>query len=156
MWQVGSGASRGLTEWILDHGGDRVGMQAAGDVLAMKEAKDMVVVYDSLQLAHKCILNSFYGYVMRKVPHPFSILPHTHLITLVKPLQFRLHMVHKFCSRLAEQSYWCGTVTGGTVVLNGDGRGCHQDRRRHHSSVFLTRPYHPCCHLIKRLCYDDR
>lgn len=28
--------------------------------------QDMVVVYDSLQLAHKCILNSFYGYVMRK------------------------------------------------------------------------------------------
>jgi DNA polymerase epsilon subunit 1 len=26
----------------------------------------MVVLYDSLQLAHKCILNSFYGYVMRK------------------------------------------------------------------------------------------
>lgn len=25
----------------------------------------MVVVYDSLQLAHKCILNSLYGYVMR-------------------------------------------------------------------------------------------
>ena len=25
----------------------------------------MVVMYESLQLAHKCILNSFYGYVMR-------------------------------------------------------------------------------------------
>ncbi|KAI0057193.1 DUF1744-domain-containing protein [Artomyces pyxidatus] len=30
------------------------------------EAKKLIVVYDSLQLAHKCILNSFYGYVMRK------------------------------------------------------------------------------------------
>ncbi|BGP19454.1 hypothetical protein JCM10213_006274 [Rhodosporidiobolus nylandii] len=30
------------------------------------EAKAMIVLYDSLQLAHKCILNSFYGYVMRK------------------------------------------------------------------------------------------
>jgi DNA polymerase epsilon catalytic subunit A len=30
------------------------------------EAKAMVLLYDSLQLAHKCILNSFYGYVMRK------------------------------------------------------------------------------------------
>ena len=29
-------------------------------------AKSMVLLYDSLQLAHKCILNSFYGYVMRK------------------------------------------------------------------------------------------
>ena len=26
----------------------------------------MTLVYDSLQVAHKCILNSFYGYVMRK------------------------------------------------------------------------------------------
>ena len=29
-------------------------------------AKSLVLLYDSLQLAHKCILNSFYGYVMRK------------------------------------------------------------------------------------------
>ena len=36
----------------------------------------MLVLYDSLQLAHKCILNSFYGYVMRKVPSPLST-PHT-------------------------------------------------------------------------------
>ena len=28
-------------------------------------AKNMILLYDSLQLAHKCILNSFYGYVMR-------------------------------------------------------------------------------------------
>ncbi|TFY77880.1 hypothetical protein EWM64_g6131 [Hericium alpestre] len=32
----------------------------------VEEAKKLIVVYDSLQLAHKCILNSFYGYVMRK------------------------------------------------------------------------------------------
>ena len=31
-----------------------------------KEAEDTTLVYDSLQVAHKCILNSFYGYVMRK------------------------------------------------------------------------------------------
>lgn len=30
------------------------------------EAQKLVTLYDSLQLAHKCILNSFYGYVMRK------------------------------------------------------------------------------------------
>jgi len=47
--------------------------QAAGDALAAKDAADMVVVYDSLQLAHKCILNSFYGYVMRKVRAPVSV-----------------------------------------------------------------------------------
>ncbi|KAG5645676.1 hypothetical protein DXG03_005514 [Asterophora parasitica] len=37
-----------------------------GSVTEIDEAKKMIVIYDSLQLAHKCILNSFYGYVMRK------------------------------------------------------------------------------------------
>ncbi|KAG8951372.1 DNA polymerase epsilon catalytic subunit [Tulasnella sp. 424] len=37
-----------------------------GSVPEIDEAKKMIVLYDSLQLAHKCILNSFYGYVMRK------------------------------------------------------------------------------------------
>jgi len=40
--------------------------EASGDVPGMAQAKDMILLYDSLQLAHKCILNSFYGYVMRK------------------------------------------------------------------------------------------
>jgi DNA polymerase epsilon subunit 1 len=39
---------------------------SAPDAAAKKEADDRVVVYDSLQVAHKCILNSFYGYVMRR------------------------------------------------------------------------------------------
>ncbi|KAG6837398.1 hypothetical protein H0H93_010016 [Arthromyces matolae] len=38
----------------------------AGSITEVDEAKKMIVIYDSLQLAHKCILNSFYGYVMRK------------------------------------------------------------------------------------------
>lgn len=37
-----------------------------GDAAEIKAAKNLEVLYDSLQLAHKCILNSFYGYVMRK------------------------------------------------------------------------------------------
>ncbi|GAA5880821.1 hypothetical protein JCM16303_005131 [Sporobolomyces ruberrimus] len=37
-----------------------------GSISEIVEAKSMIVLYDSLQLAHKCILNSFYGYVMRK------------------------------------------------------------------------------------------
>ncbi|KAG8905443.1 DNA polymerase epsilon catalytic subunit [Tulasnella sp. 403] len=37
-----------------------------GSIVEIEEAKKMIVLYDSLQLAHKCILNSFYGYVMRK------------------------------------------------------------------------------------------
>ncbi|KAI9486077.1 MAG: hypothetical protein EXX96DRAFT_495723 [Benjaminiella poitrasii] len=37
-----------------------------GSATKVAEAKNMIVLYDSLQLAHKVILNSFYGYVMRK------------------------------------------------------------------------------------------
>ncbi|CAN0378843.1 unnamed protein product [Scytosiphon promiscuus] len=37
-----------------------------GDAVGAKQAGDRAQVFDSLQLAHKCILNSFYGYVMRK------------------------------------------------------------------------------------------
>jgi DNA polymerase epsilon subunit 1 len=37
-----------------------------GDAEKISDAKKMIVLFDSLQLAHKCILNSFYGYVMRK------------------------------------------------------------------------------------------
>ena len=40
--------------------------EKANDGGALVEAKAMCVLYDSLQLAHKCILNSFYGYVMRR------------------------------------------------------------------------------------------
>ncbi|XP_023014693.2 DNA polymerase epsilon catalytic subunit 1 [Leptinotarsa decemlineata] len=37
-----------------------------GDASEIKSAKNREVLYDSLQMAHKCILNSFYGYVMRR------------------------------------------------------------------------------------------
>ncbi|KAF5297091.1 hypothetical protein FQA39_LY02671 [Lamprigera yunnana] len=37
-----------------------------GNATEIKSAKNREILYDSLQLAHKCILNSFYGYVMRK------------------------------------------------------------------------------------------
>ena len=48
-------------------------LQAAGNALEVQAAADMVVVYDSLQLAHKCILNSFYGYVMRRGARWYSM-----------------------------------------------------------------------------------
>ncbi|GLJ44675.1 hypothetical protein SUGI_0939260 [Cryptomeria japonica] len=47
--------------------------KASGNPVKIQEAQDMVVVYDSLQLAHKCILNSFYGYVMRKGARWYSM-----------------------------------------------------------------------------------
>ena len=42
-------------------------------MIQVQLAADMVVLYDSLQLAHKCILNSFYGYVMRKGARWYSM-----------------------------------------------------------------------------------
>nr|KAJ0201048.1 hypothetical protein LSAT_V11C600314360 [Lactuca sativa] len=47
--------------------------KANGNPIKIQEAQDMVVLYDSLQLAHKCILNSFYGYVMRKGARWYSM-----------------------------------------------------------------------------------
>ncbi|KAL9936385.1 hypothetical protein V8E36_004453, partial [Tilletia maclaganii] len=44
-----------------------------GSLSDVMEAKKMIVLYDSLQLAHKCILNSFYGYVMRKGARWYSM-----------------------------------------------------------------------------------
>ncbi|CAB3408448.1 unnamed protein product [Caenorhabditis bovis] len=46
---------------------------AANDLATMTTAKLEMVLYESLQLAHKCILNSFYGYVMRKGSRWFSM-----------------------------------------------------------------------------------
>jgi DNA polymerase epsilon subunit 1 len=44
-----------------------------GDLAAATEAAAAYIVSDSLQLAHKCILNSFYGYVMRKAARWYSM-----------------------------------------------------------------------------------
>ena len=49
------------------------GIQATGNMIEIQTAADMVVLYDSLQLAHKCILNSFYGYVMRRGARWYSM-----------------------------------------------------------------------------------
>ena len=47
--------------------------EEAKDPFELQEAKDRVLLYDSLQLAHKCILNSFYGYVMRRGARWYSM-----------------------------------------------------------------------------------
>jgi DNA polymerase epsilon subunit 1 len=39
----------------------------------VESAKKMIVLFDSMQLAHKVILNSFYGYVMRKGSRWYSL-----------------------------------------------------------------------------------
>ncbi|RMY26027.1 hypothetical protein D0867_00337 [Hortaea werneckii] len=47
--------------------------KAGAAALEVEEAKKMIVLFDSLQLAHKVILNSFYGYVMRKGSRWYSL-----------------------------------------------------------------------------------
>jgi DNA polymerase epsilon subunit 1 len=46
---------------------------SSADANLIDECSKMVVLYDSLQTAHKCILNSFYGYVMRKGARWYSM-----------------------------------------------------------------------------------
>ncbi|KAH9601635.1 DNA polymerase epsilon [Trypanosoma melophagium] len=48
-------------------------LDAAKDVDEVKLCKSRCVQMESLQLAHKCILNSFYGYVMRKGSRWYSM-----------------------------------------------------------------------------------
>ncbi|KAF2018505.1 DUF1744-domain-containing protein [Aaosphaeria arxii CBS 175.79] len=49
-------------------------LKSAGAPAAeIDEAKKMIVLFDSMQLAHKVILNSFYGYVMRKGSRWYSL-----------------------------------------------------------------------------------
>ena len=54
-------------------GKKRAEAEKADDIGSLLEAKSMCTLYDSLQLAHKCILNSFYGYVMRKGARWYSM-----------------------------------------------------------------------------------
>ncbi|CAH8671442.1 unnamed protein product [Schistosoma rodhaini] len=66
---------KGLTKTWKRHYDDACAALSAGtgDSNAVKEANAMLVLYDSLQLAHKCILNSFYGYVMRRGARWYSM-----------------------------------------------------------------------------------
>ncbi|KAI9889150.1 MAG: DNA polymerase epsilon catalytic subunit [Vezdaea aestivalis] len=61
------------------------------------EASKMVILFDSLQLAHKVILNSFYGYVMRKGSRWYSMemagvtcLTGAHIIQMARQLVERI------------------------------------------------------------------
>ncbi|CCC12927.1 hypothetical protein SMACR_06069 [Sordaria macrospora] len=46
---------------------------AGASASEVDNAKKMIILFDSLQLAHKVILNSFYGYVMRKGSRWYSM-----------------------------------------------------------------------------------
>ncbi|KAK5281551.1 DNA polymerase epsilon catalytic subunit, partial [Cryomyces antarcticus] len=67
---------------------------SAGEI---DEAKKMIILFDSLQLAHKVILNSFYGYVMRKGSRWYSMemagvtcLTGAHIIQMARQLVERI------------------------------------------------------------------
>ncbi|KAF8541905.1 DNA polymerase family B [Trichophaea hybrida] len=73
-------------------------LKSAGAVAPeIEQAKKMVILFDSLQLAHKVILNSFYGYVMRKGSRWYSMemagvtcLTGAHIIQMAKELVERV------------------------------------------------------------------
>ena len=47
--------------------------ESQGDTVQAQDAKVRSIMYESLQLAYKIILNSFYGYVMRKGARWYSM-----------------------------------------------------------------------------------
>lgn len=64
-----------------------------GDGVKQAEAERMITLYDSLQLAHKCILNSFYGYVMRRGARWYSmemagVVTHTGALIIRRAREF--------------------------------------------------------------------
>ena len=73
-------------------------LKSSGAALSeLEEAKKMIVLFDSLQLAHKVILNSFYGYVMRKGSRWYSMemagvtcLTGAHIIQMARELVERI------------------------------------------------------------------
>ncbi|KAG9236052.1 hypothetical protein BJ875DRAFT_527302 [Amylocarpus encephaloides] len=73
-------------------------LKAAGATATeVDNAKKMIVLFDSLQLAHKVILNSFYGYVMRKGSRWYSMemagvtcLTGAHIIQMARQLVERI------------------------------------------------------------------
>lgn len=80
------------------------------DKAAIDDAKKMVVLYDSLQLAHKVILNSFYGYVMRKGSRWYSMemagitcLTGSTIIQMARTLVQRLGR----CLEIDTDGIWC-------------------------------------------------
>jgi DNA polymerase epsilon subunit 1 len=71
--------------------------KAGASAMEVEDAKKMITLFDSLQLAHKVILNSFYGYVMRKGSRWYSLemagvtcLTGAHIIQMARELVERI------------------------------------------------------------------
>ncbi|KND89329.1 DNA polymerase epsilon catalytic subunit A [Tolypocladium ophioglossoides CBS 100239] len=73
-------------------------------------AKKMIILYDSLQLAHKVILNSFYGYVMRKGSRWYSMeMAGVTCLTGAKIIQMARQLVERLGRplELDTDGIWC-------------------------------------------------
>lgn len=78
--------------------------------LQVDESRKMVVLYDSLQLAHKVILNSFYGYVMRKASRWYSMeMAGVTCLTGAKIIQMARQLVERIGRplELDTDGIWC-------------------------------------------------
>lgn len=76
----------------------------------IEEAKKMIVLFDSLQLAHKVILNSFYGYVMRKGSRWYSMeMAGVTCLTGAKIIQLARQLVDRIGRplELDTDGIWC-------------------------------------------------
>jgi len=73
-------------------------------------AKKMIILFDSLQLAHKVILNSFYGYVMRKGSRWYSMeMAGVTCLTGAKIIQMARELVERLGRplELDTDGIWC-------------------------------------------------
>lgn len=109
----------------------------AGDAIATAHAADMVVLYDSLQLAHKCILNSFYGAHAATWEGGMGVHPGT-----ANPMQCvyachvgRQNSLGDLNGAIDEVTLYCRLrdAQGRPMVQHGDGWCGHQHGSRHHS-----------------------
>ncbi|KAF2000328.1 DUF1744-domain-containing protein [Amniculicola lignicola CBS 123094] len=76
----------------------------------IEEAKKMIILFDSLQLAHKVILNSFYGYVMRKGSRWYSLeMAGVTCLTGAKIIQLARQLVERIGRplELDTDGIWC-------------------------------------------------
>lgn len=86
-------------------------LKAAGaSAVEVEEAKKMIILFDSLQLAHKVILNSFYGYVMRKGSRWYSMeMAGVTCLTGAKIIQMARQLVERIGRplELDTDGIWC-------------------------------------------------
>lgn len=83
---------------------------AGASAAEIAEAKKMIILFDSMQLAHKVILNSFYGYVMRKGSRWYSMeMAGVTCLTGAKIIQMARQLVERIGRplELDTDGIWC-------------------------------------------------